>query len=89
MDYLKDSEIFKLLGNSVRLKLLVQLMEPKNNSVHCIAEKMKLPQSTISQHLSLLKSRGLVSFNRNGSESYYFISDQRVGQILNLMDKGV
>ena len=53
------SDVLKVLGNPVRLKVLKHI-----SGIECcvseIKEKLNLPQSTVSQHLSVLKRMGIV-----------------------------
>jgi len=45
-------------------------------------EEFGMPQSTISQHLSKLKTVNVVSGTRKGLEIYYEVKDKRVEIIL-------
>jgi DNA-binding transcriptional ArsR family regulator len=54
-----------------------------------IQEILPAPQVNISQHLSLLRHAGIVSFARNGSRRCYYVSRPRmVSTILHLLKKG-
>lgn len=82
MDFEKDSEILKALGHPVRLKIVVGLLDKKECNVNTIVEKLKIPQSTASQHLGVLRSRGIIAPKKKGVETCYFISDERIKKIL-------
>jgi DNA-binding transcriptional ArsR family regulator len=82
MDFEKDSEILKALGHPVRLKIVMGLMDKKECNVNTMVEKLKIPQSTASQHLGVLRSRGIISPRKKGVETCYFISDERVRKII-------
>jgi DNA-binding transcriptional ArsR family regulator len=51
-----------------------------------ITEKMAVSQPTVSHHLAILRDAGLVSIEREGRETYYSLSQERVtaccGQIM-------
>lgn len=82
MDVEKDSEILKALGHPVRLKIVIGLMDKKECNVNTMVEKLKIPQSTASQHLGVLRSRGIISNRKKGVETCYYISDERVRKII-------
>lgn len=82
MDFEKDSEILKALGHPVRLKIVVGLMDKKECNVNTIVEKLKIPQSTASQHLGVLRSRGIIAPKKKGVETCYYVSDERIRKII-------
>ena len=88
MDYLnkyeKKAEILKALGHPVRLCIVNGLME-KNCNVTSIQECLKLPQSTVSQHLSILKARGIIKGERNGPEITYSVVDKGVIKLIKVL----
>lgn len=75
----------KALGHPVRLQIIVGLSEGSECNVGMIADKLKMPQSTVSQHLSVLKNRGIIQANKNGVETCYYLYDERVKKILSIM----
>ena len=82
MDIEKDSELFKALGHPVRLQIVTGLNCRKECNVNKMVENLGLPQSTISQHLGILKSRGIVACHKYGVETCYFLADERIKKIL-------
>jgi ArsR family transcriptional regulator len=50
-----------------------------------IGEKLDLKQSNISQHLGILRSRGILSLRREGGHSIYCIKDMKALKILKLI----
>ncbi|MFP4458920.1 MAG: ArsR/SmtB family transcription factor [Candidatus Zixiibacteriota bacterium] len=71
------SEIFKALGNKWRLQMVLGIYEDECN-VSRIVEKLGLPQSTVSQHLSVLRSRGIITGRREGKRVCYKVTDETV-----------
>jgi DNA-binding transcriptional ArsR family regulator len=69
------SQLFKILSDENRLRILEELMRGEQN-VGDLAAKLKLEQSLLSHHLSALREHNLVIANRQGKEIYYSISDQ-------------
>ena len=77
------AELFKVFGDSTRVKILYVLLE-KEMSVTEIAECLKMPQPAISQQLRVLKTSGLVSYRREGKSLIYSLADEHVSIILNI-----
>jgi len=72
----REAEILKVLGHPVRLKIVAGLMSQSCN-VKKIWECLELPQATVSQHLALLKNKGVIIGRREGVEVYYqVVSDE-------------
>ena len=72
-DYTRESEILKVLGHPVRLKIVAGLMSQSCN-VKKIWECLGLPQATVSQHLALLKNKAIISGRREGVEVFYQVT---------------
>ena len=72
-DYSRESEILKVLGHPVRLKIVAGLLSESCN-VKKIWECLGLPQATVSQHLALLKNKSIISGRREGVEVFYQVT---------------
>jgi len=72
-DFSRESEILKVLGHPVRLKIVAGLMSQSCN-VKKIWECLGLPQATVSQHLALLKNKSIISGRREGVEVFYQVT---------------
>ena len=82
----REAEILKVLGHPVRLKIVAGLMSQSCN-VKKIWECLGLPQATVSQHLALLKNKGIIEGRRDGVEVYYYVvSDQAKAIVTALVD---
>ncbi len=75
--YKIHAEICKVFSNSTRLEIL-NLLRDKEFSVTELIEKTKLSQSNISQHLSIMKSKGIVVFDRRGKNIYYNLTNPKI-----------
>ena len=84
MDYEKESEVFKALGHPVRLRMVEGLMYDECN-VNKIMDVLEIPQSTASQHLGILKTRGIVEARKEGVRTCYKVIDKRVREIINIL----
>jgi DNA-binding transcriptional ArsR family regulator len=67
----ETAELMKLAGNSTRLKLLYLLESLTEVSVSDLSELLGVSVSAVSQHLSKLRSRGLVISRRDAQTIYY------------------
>ncbi|MBO5100467.1 MAG: winged helix-turn-helix transcriptional regulator [Treponema sp.] len=76
------ADLFKIFGDSTRIKILFALLE-KEMAVGDLADELGMTQSAISHQLRILKSNGLVKFNRKGKSIIYSLADGHVTSILN------
>ena len=77
----RASELLKSLGNRHRLLILCQLTEGER-SVGDLASFLRLRDSTVSQHLSLLRRDGLVQARRDGQTIWYSIASPPARRVL-------
>ncbi len=84
MNYEKESEIFKALGHPMRLKIVEGLLHNQCN-VKKIVQKLQLPQSTVSQHLGILKKAGVLVPAKEGVKTCYHVTNQTVLRIINAL----
>ena len=68
------ARVFHLLGDKTRLSIMLLLTEGEMN-VTSICKKLRLPQTTVSNHLSLLRIGGLVLNRRDGKQVFYSHAD--------------
>lgn len=71
-DFTGYAEILKVLGHPIRLKIVAGLCTNECNVKH-IWECLHLPQATVSQHLALLKNKGIIEGKRDGVEVHYSV----------------
>lgn len=75
------AEILKALGHPARLCIVCRLLSKKYN-VSDMQSCLDLPQSTVSQHLAVLKSKGIIEGQRKGVEVIYSIANEDVIKII-------
>ena len=75
--YKIHAEICKIFSNSTRLEIL-NLLRDKEMSVTELIKKTKLSQVNISQHLSIMKSKGIVNSERNGKNIFYKLTNVKL-----------
>ena len=78
------AEICKTLSSPIRLEILTNLRDGKK-SVNEIATLTGVRQATVSQHLAVLRQRGVVSTKREGINIYYEVSNPKITTACNLM----
>lgn len=74
------ADLFKVLGDSTRIKVLCALFEAEM-CVCDIAAVLGMTQSAISHQLRVLKQARLVKYRRSGKVVYYSLDDEHVKSI--------
>ncbi|MBD3204980.1 metalloregulator ArsR/SmtB family transcription factor [Candidatus Bathyarchaeota archaeon] len=80
------ANIFKVLGDANRLKILEVLRRQKI----CQCELIPLieqSQPTVSRHLRLLEEMGLISSYKEGTKVFYDITDDHIFNLIDSIDK--
>src|SRR3990170_5995149 len=72
------------LADPKRIMLLYTLAEGRRN-VGEMADELGLPQPTTSRHLKVLRERGLVVTERDGTAIYYALADRKLIEALDLL----
>lgn len=80
----EEAEILKVLGHPVRIKIVAGLCSKECNVKH-IWECLGLPQATVSQHLALLKNKGIIEGKRDGVEIFYSVVHPLAKKIVNIL----
>ena len=75
--YKIHAEMCGVFSSSTRLEIL-NLLKDKQLSVTELIEKTKLSQANISQHLSIMKSKEIVTSNRKGKNIYYKLTNPKI-----------
>ncbi len=82
------AEFLKALAHPIRLRIVAALIEGKQ-CVKNLSDLLHTSQPNVSQHLSILRSRGIVGCKRDGSIVCYYIKDERVVKIYEILSKEV
>jgi DNA-binding transcriptional ArsR family regulator len=75
------SDLLKALANRHRLLIICQLSE-QERSVGELAALLKIRDSTVSQHLALLRRDGLVTARRDGQTIWYSIGSAPARELI-------
>jgi DNA-binding transcriptional ArsR family regulator len=79
-DFVRASELFKVLGDVTRLRILDALSGGELR-VQEIASRLDMTQSAISHQLHTLKAHRVVKSRREGKWIYYSIDDAHVKEL--------
>lgn len=77
-------ELLKALGNRHRLLILCQLIGGEK-SVGQLAEFLGIRDSTVSQHLALLRRERLIAGRRDGQTIWYHIESEPAREIVSAL----
>jgi ArsR family transcriptional regulator, virulence genes transcriptional regulator len=75
--YRLQADLCKVLAEPTRLKLL-SLLGERPRPVKDLVEALGERQTKVSQHLSIMRQRGIVRAQRIGTEVHYSLADPRI-----------
>lgn len=78
------SELFRLLGDVHRTRLLYALLEAGELCVCDLAATVEMPETSVSHALRLLRTAGVVSARRDGRMMFYRLDDDHIRLLLDL-----
>ena len=76
----------KALGHPARVKILRFLLERDECMVGAIVDELPLAQSTVSQHLKVLREAGLIHGSVDGPRICYCADPNRIERLGGLLD---
>jgi len=79
-----QAEICKTLSDPKRLMLVHELRDGEL-SVGQLGTRLELPQANVSQHLAILRKRGIVSTRREGTTVYYSLASRKIGEACDMV----
>ena len=75
------AELFKIFGDSTRIKILFALFHGEKNVTE-ICEMLEMNQSAVSHQLKILRTSKLISSRREGKAVIYGLADDHVKTII-------
>ncbi len=85
-DLEQTSMVLKALSHPLRLKILCMLGDGSGEvAVQEIVAATEASQSNISQHLSIMKGKGLIKARKDGNRVLYRLSDSRMVELFGMM----
>lgn len=76
------SHALKAMAHPLRLKILVQLGQTSEASVQDIVDHVGTSQSNISQHLSILREKNIVTTRKDANKVYYRVGDPKILRLI-------
>jgi ArsR family transcriptional regulator len=83
-DILLAAASIKAIAHPLRLKILCVLASGEL-SVQDIVEQVGTTQSNISQHLAILRDKGVLATQKDANRVYYRINDPRILKLVGMM----
>lgn len=83
-DIERTSRSLKAMSHPLRLKILCTLGS-QEVSVQEIVDYVGTSQSNISQHLAILRDKGILASRKDANRVYYRVSDARTLQLVGMM----
>jgi ArsR family transcriptional regulator len=80
----RASRSLKAMSHPLRLKILCTLGD-EEVSVQDIVEQVGTSQSNISQHLAILRDKGILASRKDANRVYYRVSDYRTLKLIGMM----
>ncbi|GAA3550224.1 hypothetical protein GCM10022222_37220 [Amycolatopsis ultiminotia] len=86
----RAAPLFKALGDPLRIRLVSLIRHsPGGEACFCdLAEEFAMPQPTLSHHLRVLVSAGLLTRERRGTWSWYRLVPEPLEGLRTLLDTG-
>jgi len=79
-----QADVCKIFANDKRLEI-INLLKDKEMSNGDIMRETGLSKVNISQHMNILKSKGVIVSRREGQQLFYSIANPKIIQACNLM----
>lgn len=83
-DIERASRAMKAMSHPLRLKILCVLGD-KEVSVQDIVDRVGTSQSNISQHLAILRDKGVLKTRKDANRVYYRVGDTRTLRLIGMM----
>jgi ArsR family transcriptional regulator, virulence genes transcriptional regulator len=81
-----QADICKTFANPSRLHIIKLLCKREMNAADLIKE-VKISKANLSQHMSMLTGKGIVTSHKKGVNVYYALSDKKISQACSLMQE--
>lgn len=85
-DIARAARSLKAIAHPLRLKILCTLGS-REVSVQQIVTQVGTSQSNISQHLAILRDKGILSYRKDANRVYYRVGDARLLRLISLMQE--
>jgi len=76
------ARMLKCLGHPIRLRILDLLERRGESTVTEVHEGLDLEQAVCSQHLNLMRDKGILARRKEGVHAFYSLNDPRALKVL-------
>jgi ArsR family transcriptional regulator len=83
-DIARASRSIKAIAHPLRLKILCTLGS-QEVSVQEIVRRLGTSQSNVSQHLAILRDKGILTARKDANRVYYRVGDARTLRLIDMM----
>lgn len=78
--------MLRCIGHPVRLRIIELLDRAGEANVTAIHETLAIEQAVASQHLNLMRDKGILASRREGVNVFYRIDDPRVTHVIDCIN---
>ena len=82
--YELQADICKIFANAKRLEI-INILKDEEKSANELIEKTGLSKANLSQHMAVLKAKGVILTRREGVNMYYRIANPKIIQACHLI----
>ena len=82
--YEMHASVCSALGNAKRIQI-VDLLQDGEKTPGTLAREMEIPKANLSQHLQVMKTKGILLSRREGVSIYYWIANPKIVSACQLM----
>lgn len=76
--------IFQALAHPTRVAI-AEILREGEHSAGSILDRLDLEQANVSQHLAVLRAKGIVSTRKEGNQVFYTLKHPMLGDVLDVM----
>lgn len=84
--YRLHSDLCKTLAHAKRQEIL-DIIRGQTVTVTELVEKTGIPQANVSQHLAVLKSKGVIALRREGARACYYIANPKILEAFDIISQ--
>jgi len=82
--YELQADVCKIFSNAKRMEI-ISMLKDREMSAGELLEKIVLSKANLSQHMAVLKAKGVILTRKEGVNIYYRIANPKIIQACNLM----
>lgn len=83
--FVRHADICKTFANPKRLEIIDTLRNGLELTASQLLKKIEIGKANLSQHMSVLVQKGVVKSRREGINTFYKLSDERISKACDIM----